>query len=414
VRDLILLVILLALCVMAWRRPWVGVLGLTLLGAMHPHRYGSLLLADFPYYKTLFVVTLAATAWQFWRARTWPRLAWDWRLVVLGLLFVQFAISSAFALDPGAAFARWVDVAQLLPPLLLALILIDTRQKLTAYLAVVALGVALVAVKGGGGAIMSGFADRVYGPQGSQIGGNNEFAVALAMVIPLLVFVWRQTPARAFRVALGTVIALCYVAVITSWSRGGLLALVAMTVLLVWHSQRKGLAVLLVVVGVGLAGVNLPQAWQARMQTLGNVEADQSFQGRQAAWANGLALAAAHPWVGAGFDGWYRANASTTSTDGRLGSIDWHSAYIEMLAEHGIPGVFLWGLLLGGTLFVMARLAIRARRAGEAWRADAASMVGVGLIAYLVGGLTLGIATLELMFLLLAASFLLLTVRDGV
>lgn len=399
-RDLGILVILLALLWLAWRKPWTGVVGLALLGAMHPQGYGDEWAARLPAYKALFVVTCLAAALEFRRRRQWPTLPFDWRLVILGLLFVDFALSTWYAILPDTARGRLIEVGMLLPPLLLALILLDTREKLFAAVVATAAGVALIALKGGWWALITGFADRVYGPPSSQIGGNNEFAVALAMTIPLLVFWRRQVADRALSAALVAAIGLCYVAALTSWSRGGLLALVAMSALLVWHSRRKALAMALLAVGAALALGVMPAKWQARMESIGNYQADQSFLGREESWKTGLAYVERHPWTGSGFDGW-RVLTAVPSGENSISQRAWHSAYIQVLAEHGVPGLALWCLLIIGTLIELTRLVARGRRTGDPWLADCGAMLRAALVAYLVGGLTLGIATWELLFQLL-------------
>jgi putative inorganic carbon (HCO3(-)) transporter len=399
-RDITLLIMLLTLAWMAWRKPWTGVIGLALLGAMHPQSYGGEWAARLPVYKVLFVVTCLAAALEFRRLRQWPTLSFDWRLVVLGLLFADFTLTTWYAILPDTARGRLIEVSMLLPPLLLALILLDTRQKLFAAVVATAAGVALVALKGGWWAIITGFSDRVYGPPTSQIGGNNEFAVALAMTIPLLVFWRRQVADRILRATLVGAIGLCYVAALTSWSRGGLLALVAMSVLLVWHSRHKMLALVLLAAGVALTLGVMSEKWQDRMESIATYQSDQSFQGRLDSWETGLAYVKHDPWTGSGFDGWRYLTASPKGKNG-LSQRDWHSAYVEMLAEHGVPGFALWTLLLAGTLVELTRLAERGRRTGDPWLADSGAMLRAAIVAYLVGGLTLGIATWELLFQLL-------------
>lgn len=399
-RDITILIMLLGLAWLAWRKPWTGVVGLALLGAMHPQSYGGEWAARLPVYKVLFVVTCLAAALEFRRLRQWPTLPFDWRLVVLGLLFADFGLSTWYAMLPDTARGRLIEVATLLPPLLLALILIDTREKLFAAVVATAAGVALVALKGGWWALITGFSDRVYGPPTSQIGGNNEFAVALAMTIPLLVFWRRQVPDRILRAALAGVIALCYVAALTSWSRGGLLALAAMSTLIVWHSRHKTLALVLLAAGTALTLGVMPAKWQARMETIGSYQADQSFQGRLDSWKKGLAYVERDPWTGSGFDGW-RLLTAVPSGENSISQRDWHSAYVEILTEHGVPGLALWGVLLLGTLVELTRMIALGGRRGDPWVKDCGAMLRAAFAAYLVGGLTLGIATWELLFQLL-------------
>jgi probable O-glycosylation ligase (exosortase A-associated) len=400
-----LFVMLLALVWMAWHKPWIGVVGLALLGAMHPQSYGGEWMSRFPVYKVLFLVTCVAVGVDYWRTKRYPRLFWDWRLAVLGLLFAHFALTTQLALLPDTARGRLIELSMLVPPLLLTLWLTDSREKLHYLIVATAAGIALVALKGGYWAVMTGFADRVYGPPNSQIGGNNEFAVALAMTIPLLVLWLRQTHDRPLRWTIIAAITLCYVAALTSWSRGGLVSLAAMSAFLVWNSKQKYLAVLLVAAGVAVALVNLPEKLLSRMETISSYEEDLSFQGRQAAWRQGLSYLQRDPWTGSGFEGW-RAVTAKFSGRGDPSTLDWHSAYIEVLAEHGIPGFILWGMLLAGTMIGLTRMISRGRQRGEPWLVDYGAMLRAALVAYAAGGLTLGITYWELLFQLLGYSLI--------
>ena len=399
-RDMTTLILLLTLIWLAWRQPWMGVLGLTLLSAMHPQTYGGETMSHFPVYKALFLATCLGVAIDYWRTRKWPTLFWDWRFLVLALLYLDFVLTTQFALLPDTAANRLLEVSSLFPPLLLTLLLIDAREKLNYLIVVAAAGVALVALKGGYWAIMTGFQDRVYGPPGSQIGGNNEFAVALAMTIPLLVLWLRQTAGRRLRLIILGAIALCYVSALTSWSRGGLLSLAAMTTLLVWNSRRKYLAIPLVALGVALVFVSLPEKWFGRMETLSTYQQDQSFQGREEAWQKGLAYVRTDLWTGSGFEGWRLINAQINGDN--LTSRDWHSAYIEILVEHGIPGFLLWSVLFGGTLFSLSRMIWRGKRLGLPWMTDYGAMLRASLAAFAVGGLSLGITYWEMLVLFLS------------
>ena len=403
-RDVALLAIVIAFCALALSRPWFGVVGLALLGAMHPQSYGDWM-SRFPVYKVMFAVTCIAVALDCWRRRQWPRLFWDWRLSVLALLLADFGLTTYFALLPDTARGTLIAVSMLVPPFLLTLWLTDSRDKLRYLIVATATGIALVALKGGYWAVMTGFSDRVYGPPSSQIGGNNEFSVALAMTIPLLVLWLRQTAVRPLRWIIGGTIALCYVAALTSWSRGGLVTLAAMSSLLVWHSKHKPLAVVLLAAGMAVALVNLPDKWFARMESIPSYQADQSFQGRQETWQQGLAYVERHPWTGSGFEGWRSITAQSTGS-GDPATLDWHSAYVEALVEHGIPGFLLWATLLAGTIIGLSGMIRRGQRIGDPWMIDNAAMLRAALVAYAVGGITLGITYWELMFQILCYSWI--------
>jgi probable O-glycosylation ligase (exosortase A-associated) len=400
-RDLSLLLILLGLVSLAWWRPWLGVMGLAFIGGMHPQGYAGGFMKTFPIYMTLFAVVALAAARDYWRWRAWPRLPIDWRLLLILLIWGQFVLSTSQAINPWAAWPKMWEVAKLLPPLVLILLLIDSREKLLALNLTMALSVAVVVFKGGYWAVMTGFQDRVYGPPDSQYGDNNEFAVATAMAIPLLVLWYRETGHHALRLVLAGMIALSFASALSSWSRGGLLSLGVVALLLIWHSRRKWLALPLLAVGVGLMFVNLPQEWFVRMGALGAGELDASALSRLEVWRLGWAHALERPWFGGGFQGWVYLSLPTG------GLLDWHSAYVEMAAEHGLLGLALWGALLLGSMLALTVLIGRGRRERLPWLENHAAMLRASLAAYMVGAAFLGIAYWQMLYLIIVSTVLL-------
>jgi putative inorganic carbon (hco3(-)) transporter len=401
VRDIALLVMLLALSWASFRRPWVGLLALVFVGVMHPQGYVSGFMQGFPAYFALLVVVALSAGWQLFRGRAWPPLFWDWRLAGLALLWGQFVLTTALGINPWAGWPRLMEVSKILPLILLVLLLIDTRVKLNWLLMTVGLSLAAVILKGGYWAFITGFHDRVYGPPGSQYAGNNEFAVATAMAIPLLALWYREADSKALRWIVAILIALGFASALSSWSRGGLLSISVVALLLVWHSRRKWLAIPLLLMLVGLAVVGLSDEWVARMQTMAAPELEASAATRLELWRLGWDYALQHPWFGGGFGGWIYLTLPVGA------SRAWHSAYIEIVAEHGFPGLMLWGSLVIGSVVSLSVLIARNRRWQLPGLTDQAAMLRASLAAYLVGAAFLSIAYWELLYLLLACAILL-------
>lgn len=400
-RDIALLVMLLALGWASFRRPWVGLLALVFVGVMHPQGYVSGFMQGFPAYFALQVVVALSTGWQLFRGRAWPPLFWDWRLAGLALLWGQFVLTTALGINPWVGWPRLMEVSKILPLILLVLLLIDTRVKLNWLLMTVGLSLAAVIVKGGYWAFITGFHDRVYGPPGSQYAGNNEFAVATAMAIPLLALWYREADSKTLRWIVAILIALGFASALSSWSRGGLLSISVVALLLVWHSRRKWLAIPLLLMLVGLAVVGLSDEWVARMQTMAAPELEASAATRLELWRLGWDYALQHPWFGGGFGGWIYLTLPVGA------SRAWHSAYIEIVAEHGFPGLVLWGSLVLGSVVSLSVLIARNRRWQLPGLTDQAAMLRASLAAYLVGAAFLSIAYWELLYLLLACAILL-------
>jgi probable O-glycosylation ligase (exosortase A-associated) len=238
----------------------------------------------------------------------------------------------------------------------------------------------------------------VYGPPGSQYGDNNEFAIAVTMTIPLLVLWRHEARDKTLRWVIAGAIVLSYAAVLSSWSRGALLSLTAVTLLLVWHSRRKLLFLPLLVLAVALVFISLPETWFSRMETIVNFQHEGSAQGRLEVWKIALDLVREQPVFGGGFEGWIYATLSTG------GSRDWHNAYLEMATEHGLVGLGLWALLLFGSMASLTRLIMQAQSRKLEWVHTCGAMLRTSLAGYAVGAIFLGIAYWELLYWLIGAT----------
>jgi len=317
----------------------------------------------------------------------------DWRVFALLLFWLGLVVTTHFAAMPYQARPMLIEASAAIAPAFLILVLINTREKLFILMVATAAAFALVTLKGGYWAVIHGFADRVYGPPGGHYYDNNYFAVAAVMTIPLLLLWFRQSTDRWLKILLGVLIGLSVLAALSSWSRGGLLALGATATILFMESRKKAWA-LVPVAFIGLVAVAFfPDHWFERMQSIGAEQLDASAQSRIDVWQRGLDFALGRPLLGSGFDGWVFGG----------GVLDWHSAYIQILAEHGFVVFAIWCSILVGTFWGLSRL-VRHHRHSEhqGWIADYAAAIRAALVAYAVGGLFIGIGYWDLLYNLIA------------
>jgi O-antigen ligase len=82
---------------------------------------------------------------------------------------------------------------------------------------------------------------------------------------------------------------------------------------------------------------------------------------------------------------------------------DAHNHYLQVFAEHGVPGLLLFVGLLG-SLFLTLLRTVRATRGDPArqWISDAAQFIGVSLAAYAVGGVFLNMPYFDLFYQVVA------------
>jgi len=387
VRDIVVTVFLALCIVLALRKPWYGVISLAVFSYLNPHAYAWSWATTIPAYFILFLVVVAATI--FARKEERQALPSDWRIPAFFALWFYFLITTTQAYIQDAAWERLWTVSKIYLPFIFTLILINTREKLYFLIATIAASIGLVAVKGGLFAILSGFSYRVYGPPATQFYENNAFAIATLIAIPLVLLVQQETKVRWIRLATMMALPLMFASAISSWSRGALLTLGVLIVMILWHSKRKWLVAPFMACSIAVGITMLPEQWFGRMQTLESYSEDESAKGRLEVWADGWNHTVhERPLVGAGFEGWRWVTQR-----------DWHSSYIEMLSEHGFIAFGIWISLILGTLRSLTSLIWQTRGVPElGWVSNYARAVRMSLVCYMVGTAFLGLSYWDLLY----------------
>ncbi|HDZ78806.1 MAG TPA: putative O-glycosylation ligase, exosortase A system-associated, partial [Gammaproteobacteria bacterium] len=234
------------------------------------------------------------------------------------------------------------------------------------------------------------------GPPATQFYENNAFAIAVLIAIPLLVLWYRETTNKIIKTGIMVAIPLSYASALSSWSRGALLTMGVVTILLLWHSKRKYLVLPVILIGGFLAIQNLPEDWFGRMGTIETYQEDSSAMSRIETWKDGWNHTLKHPFTGAGFEGWRWVTKR-----------DWHNSSIEMMSEHGFIAFGIWISMILGTLISLTRLPRKARGIpGMEWVSNYSYMLRTSLIAYLVGTSFLGLSYWDLLYHLIFISVL--------
>lgn len=393
-RDLSVVAIVVVMALMALRRPWIGVMLWTWLSIMNPHRFTWGFAATSP----LAAIAAGATllGFIFTRERQTPFQGSP--VVWFVLLSLWMTLSWFLGYDPQGDYEMWSRVMKINFMILVSLMLLSNKYHLLAFAWVVTGSIALLGAKGGLFTVLHGGNYLVWGPPGSFIGGNNEFAVALVMTIPLLHFLQLQLKKTWQRHLLTLTMLLCAAAALGSHSRGALLAIVAMGGVLWWRSRRK----LLMGVGILLIGLLLlpmmPDEWWSRMHTIETYEQDASAMGRINAWGVAWQVAL-HNFFGAGMSYQHQVYFllyGTYETTVRAA----HSIYLQMLGNHGFVGLILYLGFGLATFWQAGWLRNQAKQAKNIpqlqWAVDLGSMVQVSLVGFAVGGAFLSLQYFDL------------------
>jgi len=406
VRDTIIFSALALGIILTLRRPWVGALLWTWISVMNPHRFGYLT-SNAPVAAVAAGVTLFGLMVSRERKSPFVGTPVKWLVAFMLWMTLSWLIGYGMFSSDDVIWIRdydmWKRVMKTFFMVFVTLALLNNRHQIVAFVWVAVMSLAIIGAKGGVFTIATLGKYIVYGPPGSFMADNNEFALALVTIVPLLFFLLTQIYPKYKKIALCMLmcIALCAVAAIGSWSRGGLVAMVAMGVLLWWRAPYKGRLALLFLVGVVLFLYFMPEEYRDRMMTMLDYKNDESSLGRIRSWMVSFQVATHHV-TGAGM--FYQHQVIFSKWDyfvgkGQYDVIAAHSIYFQVLGNHGFIGLFLY-LMIGVTTYRSATwLRRNAYRIPEAkWAADLGSMVQVSMVGFAVGGAFLSLAYADIPF----------------
>lgn len=402
-RDLFVTMVVLGSLPMILYRPYIGVLMWSWIGYMNPHRLSWGFAAEFPFAMIVALTTLIAMVFL----REDKRIPWTRETVLLVLFILWMCLTTAFALHQVAAQEQLIKVLKIELMTFVTLMLMKDRFRIELLVWIIALSLGFYGVKGGIFTITSGGVYHVMGPYNSFIGGNNEIALALIMTVPLMRYLHLQAQRRWIKLGLMAAMGLSIIAILGTQSRGGLVGLVVMALMLTWKTRKRFLLLFLMGPVLYAGFLFMPQSWHDRMKTIETYEEDESAMGRINAWHFAFNLAADRPLVGGGYHVFTPEMFARYAPD-PSNVHDAHSIYFEVLGEHGFIGLALF-LLLGW--FAWRSCTALKKQAGKRsegqWIVDLASMLQVSLAGYAASGAFLGLAYFDLYYHLIALVVLL-------
>ncbi len=293
-------------------------------------------------------------------ARKSLEFAWPEGILLLGFLGAA-ALSAVTALWPRQAAESVSDLVKMTIVFFFIVNCANTEGRLRGVIWTMIMGGLLPAA----GTLRNYFQGNVVEGRAGWVGifaNPNELAYSLVILLPLAAYLATGLGLMPRLALLG--IALLYVAaILVTFSRGGLVALVAVLGLYAWRKRSvwlQGLVVLLVAAGLILAG----RFW-SRGEDFKNLSGDVSFRQRLATSEAGLAMFADHPLLGVGLGcsvvAWPLYAPEGLYTRGALVT---HNTFIQALGETGAIGFIAFVLFIGFGLYHARKLALGTRLAG--------------------------------------------------
>jgi len=418
-RDLAFALMLLAVLPLAMARPFNAYLiwGWTAMLAPTTYFYGFMVGARVNLVFALLTLALLGLGRVPVRNYQGNTVSW---------LYLWFAAHATLAFWFGYAVNPW-DVQYyefLIKGLLFVLVMpffVRERVHFHAMFIVIALGLGIHGVLNGLKIIASAGGHLMEGPAGTILDDRNHLSTAMAMVLPLLLYLYTYAANRLLRIGYLGALCVMVLGILGGGSRGGFMAVSVVGVWLVLTTRRKGLALLLVAAAVAGFLAFAPESIMERMSTIKTADDDSSFMGRVFAWRVSSAIALANPVFGGGFHAvqvqwiWDSFKESTSL----LGFLNLpvptfkakaaHSIYFEVMGDLGFVGLGLFLIILFRALWNRQAIKRTTARLGVSyqWARDMADMLMVAVLAYMVGGATVSLAYFEVIHMLVMLTELL-------
>lgn len=382
-RDALLLLVIVLGLLAALRYPFAGILTWAWFSLMTPHQmafgvYGlqlNLIIAAW----TIVAIIINGEAFKFrFDAIT------GWLLAVMGWLF----LSQATSLDPENSAEYFDRFTKTLLFVILCVQTATSRLRLHALIWVFVLSIGFFAAKGAIFTIVTLGEFRVQGVANTVLEDNNHMGIAIAVTLPMILYLRSVAARPSVRTALGALFLLSVFAIIGTQSRGAFISLIVFALFFWWKSENKAAIAAAAILCAVPALAFMPSKWSERMSTITEAGEDDSFMGRVDAWVINTKFAVQHPLTGIGLRNSYQKELAEKVDPVRAPRAKAaHSVYFEMLGGAGFVGLFFYLMLLATAYFTANRLYREgARSTPQPWRSRFGYYAQIALVVFGVGG----------------------------
>jgi probable O-glycosylation ligase (exosortase A-associated) len=346
-RDVLLLLVMFGGLIATLRYPFVGVILWAWFSIMTPHQmaYGAFGLQLNTIIAVVTIISIIANG-EYSRFRFGPIP------ILLCLFALSLTFSQMFSLLPANSAPYYDRFIKILLFIFIAMQLANTRLRAHALLWTLTLGIGYFAAKGALFTLATLGQFRVQGLQQTVLEDNNHMGIAMATLLPIILYLREQSAAPLVRRGLLALFALTVFAIIGTQSRGAFISLVVFGSFFWWRSKRKLLYVAAALMLAVPAISFMPSNWTDRMSTIKTASEDSSFQGRVDAWIVNTSFALEYPLTGAGLRNPYDKELATKvnpiyGPKTRAA----HSIYFEVLGGAGFIALAIFVGMLATAFF---------------------------------------------------------------
>ncbi len=351
VREVLVALITLVLCIVALVRPRIGLYGFVWYSLMRPE-YLAYSNGSIPYSPALAACVLLGSLRHFVE---FPAILRNPVSRTLVLLQIPIVISVFLALVPALCYERFFAYERTIIMVLLIPVLIRTVEQIRTLFLVIAISLGVIGLKIGVEVLAHG---GYHITNGYAFMENNQLAATLAMIIPFLWYTRQTVESKPLRLAFLAMLFGSISTVILTTSRGGSLAMLTALLLMISRSRNKVRNFALLALCMTPVLFVFGSEFLARMETLKDPTAESSAYSRLVMYRAALRASQDYPLHGVGFGNLnfiriYPRYVNDESV-AELG-IKVHETYLQMLIDTGIFGLLLFVYLLFGTIYRMWR-----------------------------------------------------------
>ena len=315
--------------------------------------------------------------------------------VLLMAMVGWVALSCFFAVNQTRTWTYWEMLAKGALIAVLTTGLVRNLKRLQILFSVIAMSLGLLGLKYALFGLVRGGAKIHTGPGGFMT-DNNGFAAALVMTIPLLTGVAITGEKRWLRISASICAVGCIVAVIFTFSRGGLLGLGVVGILLILRGKKPLLYLAVLIIGLGgtflLTSESFKEAYTERAETISEYQEDSSAMGRLNAWKTAIEVASDYPLFGVGLGNLPVVYPQYSDAKARVA----HNSFFQLLAEAGFPAALMWVMLLVVSFLRLQLVCMDA--SAEPTILYFARSLQISLAGYAVGAMFLDLALFDLFY----------------
>lgn len=380
-------------------RPFLGLLVYDWLAYMRPQNMAWATSRYMPLSLWVAVAMAAGLVFAVGRERLMTIRPQTVLLILLGL-WISLTVMTAVV--PEMSQVVYGQYWKAIAVSVIATGLVRDRRRLRWVILLVVVSIGFLGAKRGLIGLVKGGARYDDGP-GGFMSDNNSFALALNMTLPFLVGLALSEKRRWARLLAAVTAALCVLCILFTFSRGGLLTLLVVGGLLIWRSKRRLLVAGLLALSLGgfalFSSSKTMEDYVKRASSISNYEEDESAQGRLNAWKTSWRVFLDYPILGVGPNNleavFFRYAPDTTRF--RVT----HDAYLQLLAECGLPSLLLFLGALGTSLWRLQKLRAETTLPPVELQAR---MIQISILGYMVGAIFLNMAYCELIYTVMALS----------